>query len=103
MMEVSRVDKIMEKIESGEQFFFSTFRDKKVNFEFVNKLFENSKVIYCDYFGDYVSEALLRTKHPFYFFIKKNGIDNYKSTIYFEEIKKQELILFINLAEKNKL
>ena len=62
MMEVSRVDKIMEKIESGEQFFFSTFRDKMVNFEFVNKLFENSKVIYCDYFGDYVSEALLRTK-----------------------------------------
>ena len=103
MMEVSRVDKVMEKIESKEHFFFSTFRDKMLNFEFVNKLFDNSIVIYCDYVGDYVSEALLRTKHPFYFFIKKNGNDIYKSTIYFEEIKKQELILFINLAEKNKL
>ena len=103
MMEVSRVDKIMEKIELNEHFFFSTFRDKMFNFEFVNKLFENSKVIYCDYVGDYVNEALLRTKHPFYFFIKKNGNDFYKSIIYFEEIKKQELILFINLAEKNKL
>jgi len=47
-----------------------------------------------------VSEALLSTKHPFYFFIRKNGNDLYKSTIYFEEIKKQELILFLNLAEK---
>ena len=103
MIEVSRVDKIMEKIESKEQFFFSTFRDKMLNIEFVNKLFNNSKVIYCDYVGDYVSEALLRTKHPFYFFIKKNGNDIYRSTIYFEEIKKQELILFLNLAEKNKL
>ena len=103
MIEVSRVDKVMEKIESKQHFFFSTFRDKMLNFEFVNKLFDNSIVIYCDYVGDYVSEALLRTKHPFYFFIKKNGNDIYKSTIYFEEIKKQELILFINLVEKNKL
>ncbi len=100
MIEVSRVDKVMEKIESKEQFFFSTFRDKMFNFEFINRLFDNSKVIYCDYIGDYVSEALLRTKHPFYFFIKKNGIDNYKSTIYFEEPRKHELLLFINLAEK---
>lgn len=100
MIEVSRVDKVMEKIESEEQFFFSTFRDKMFNFEFINRLFDNSKVIYCDYIGDYVSEALLRTKHPFYFFIKKNGIDNYKSTIYFEEPRKHELLLFINLAEK---
>lgn len=100
MIEVSRVDKVMEKIESKEQFFFSTFRDKMFNFEFINRLFDNSKVIYCDYIGDCVSEALLRTKHPFYFFIKKNGIDNYKSTIYFEEPRKHELLLFINLAEK---
>lgn len=100
MIEVSRVDKVMEKIESKEQVFFSTFRDKMFNFEFINRLFDNSKVIYCDYIGDYVSEALLRTKHPFYFFIKKNGIDNYKSTIYFEEPRKHELLLFINLAEK---
>lgn len=100
MIEVSRVDKVMEKIESKERFFFSTFRDKMFNFEFINRLFDNSKVIYCDYIGDYVSEALLRTKHPFYFFIKKNGIDNYKSTIYFEEPRKHELLLFINLAEK---
>jgi len=100
MIEVSRVDKVMEKIESKEQFFFSTCRDKMFNSEFISRLFDNSKVIYCDYIGDYVSEALLRTKHPFYFFIKKNGIDNYKSTIYFEEPKKHELSLFINLAEK---
>lgn len=100
MIEVSRVDKVMEKIESKEQFFFSTFRDKMFNFEFVNKLLNNSVVVYCDYVGDYVGEALLRTKHPFYFFIKKNGIDNYKSTIYFEEPRKHELLLFINLAEK---
>jgi len=100
MIEVSRVDKVMEKIESEEQFFFSTFRDKMFNFEFISRLFDNSKVIYCDYIGDYVSEALLRTKHPFYFFIKKNGFDNYKSTIYFEEPRKHELLLFINLAEK---
>jgi len=103
MIEVSRVDKVMEKIESKERFFFSTFRDKMFNFEFVNKLLNNSVVVYCDYVGDYVGEALLRTKHPFYFYIRKNGNDIYKSTIYFEEEKKQELILFINLAQKNKI
>lgn len=58
MTEVSRVDKIMEKIESKENFFFSTFQDKMFDFELVNKLFKNSMIVYCNYVGDYVSEAL---------------------------------------------
>ena len=100
MIDNVKLNRIINKVEDEQGFYFSTFKEKTFDSKFIDKLLKDSIIIYNEYISERLSEGLVKTKHPFYFFLKKNGGDIYKTTIYFEETKKQELLLFLNLAEK---
>ena len=100
MIDNIKLNRIITKIEDNQGFYFSSMKEKILDSEFIDKLLEHSIIIYMEYVSEHLSEGLVRTKHPFYFFLKKNGDDLYKTTIFFQESKKQELMLLLNSVKK---